>query len=660
MVIALVLAACTPERSTLVVQVPGDRREVFESFVRYTDHPGLSVAVEDGPGARVVLVEDEPGTAAYRVEEGNRVVTVHGSDVLGLQYGLADVLEQLGFRFLHPTHTVVPIALGPLSQVEPVDHVEPRVARRGLHLHTLHPIEAEKDLWEGLDGSEERAERIVDWVVKNRGNYLQWPMLDDLIRLPGLVPGWQERTRAVVDYAHAHGAEVGLGVQLFGSGNLQYAFDLVDRDELDPVEVADRLALLTPVGPDVISLSFGEFSGEDPQHFVDTGDEAVRLLHEAVPGSEVVTTIHLGNYEDLQVEWNGETINYYYLGAEIEGVTPWIHTTMFYDLYEDAGGAYEYDAFDDHRAFIEDHLAKGEPVGYHPESAYWVAFDDSVPNYLPIYQLTRFTDLRRLVDQGLQDHVLFSTGWEWGYWQTDQQVLRWTHTLPDDWTRSVAWTWAPWGDDGAELAAVQVELAELQHDQLLVKRLTPWLAGRDAIIDLGDNSLDIRSQPDRPQVNEILAMDEAGLAELDGVVAGLGELADRTQELADRAADLGGTDPWFEEARDGLEIDVERARFAEAILSGSLALARGEDPTGYLGAASSQIELAAAVVERRHGALHWTGPVERIVATSDTNSTVYHYGYLGKVTELCYWQRERILLQNAVTPDQIEPVPPCT
>ncbi|MCA9493826.1 MAG: hypothetical protein KC621_28040, partial [Myxococcales bacterium] len=630
MVIAVLLAGCIADRSTLVVQVPEEHLEVFESYVRHAGHPGLTVETGGGGGDRIVLVQDESGTDAYRIEEGGRQVTVHGSDVLGLEYGLADVFEQLGFRFFHPTHPVVPVALGPLSDVVGSGHVEPRMTkRRGLHLHTLHPIEAEMDLWEGIEGGDERARQIVDWIVMNRGNYVQWPMLDDILRFPGLAPAWQEHTAEIVSYAHAHGVEVGLGVQLFGSGNLQYAFDLVDDDELDPIEVRRRMDLLAPVHPDVISLSFGEFSGEDPQHFVDTGNEAVRIMHEAIEGSEVVTTIHVGNYEDLRIEWKGKEILYYFLGAELDDVTPWIHTVMFYDLYEDAGGAYLHDEFDEHRDFIEDALAQGRPVGYHPESAYWVAFDDSVPNYLPLYQRTRFLDLQRLEAQGLQDHVMFSSGWEWGYWQTDLQVLRWNHTLPDDWARSVAWLWKPWGDDGAELAAIQVELADLQHEKLIGDRLTAWLAGRDAIIDLGDNTLGILSQPDRPQVNEVLRMDETQLAELDGVVAGLTDLADRTEALADRAADLGGTDPWFEEARDGLAIDVLRARFAAAVLKGTVALARGQDPSDDLANANAQIASAQVVVDRRHQALHWTGG-DRIVAPSDENATIYRYGYLGK------------------------------
>jgi hypothetical protein len=69
---------------------------------------------------------------------------------------------------------------------------------------------------------------------------------------------------------------------------------------------------------------------------------------------------------------------------------------------EDAGGAYAHDTFDEHRAFLEENLAAGETVGYFPETAFWVAFDNSGPTYLPLYVRSRWTDLAAFRD--LEDH----------------------------------------------------------------------------------------------------------------------------------------------------------------------------------------------------------------------------------------------------------------
>ena len=193
---------------------------------------------------------------------------------------------------------------------------------------------------------------------------------------------------------------------------------------------------------------------------------------------------------------------------------------MYYDLYEDAGGAYLHEDFSEHRAFLEERIAAGQPVGYFPESAYWVAFDNPVPLYNPLYARARLLDLARL--PGLSDHVVFSSGWEWGYWQGDLASLRgaWgMYGLAEgekaepaaDAARTAAFfddMYAPLGEAGAALARAAAEVAEIQHRRLLLVRLAPWMAGRDAFMDAGDGQ-GVIAQPDRATEAEILAMDAA-------------------------------------------------------------------------------------------------------------------------------------------------------
>ena len=115
---------------------------------------------------------------------------------------------------------------------------------------------------------------------------------------------------------------------------------------------------------------------------------------------------------------------------------PELHTVMFYDLYEDAGGAYGHDDFAEHRAYLLDRIAAGQPAAYFPESAYWVAFDDSVQLYLPLYVRSRWLDLDRLAadpaahGKPLDEHLIFSSGWEWGYWLGDYAALRASYQRP--------------------------------------------------------------------------------------------------------------------------------------------------------------------------------------------------------------------------------------
>ncbi|MEQ1569177.1 MAG: hypothetical protein ABMA64_26310 [Myxococcota bacterium] len=652
------LAGCTDTSTRLTLHPEPDAAEVFTDFATFTGHPGLSVAVGEpvGRGRHVTLHTDPAlGPGAYRVRREGRGWRVDGGDLLGQQFGAADVLESAGFRWVHPSYTRFPVELDPREDGWG-DEVVPDVARNGLHLHTLHPIEGYYDLWEPSADGLDRARRVIDWVVKNRGNHLQWPMLDQVLRDSSSTGPWQEHTRAIVDYAHARGVTVGLGLQLFSGANVQHAFDL-GAETPDAVTIDARLAAVAPVGADEYDLSFGEFFGEEPAAFLAAADLAVERMRAASPGVDVATTIHVDG--DLRVTWQGEEMGYYFLAQFVDAL-PRVHTVMYYDLFEDAGGAYELDGFDEHRAFLLDALDAGEPVGYHPESAYWVAFDVSVPTYLPLYVRSRFVDLDQVAEHvaqtggaPLQDHVLFSSGWEWGYWLNDVTTLRMAHHRPEQWGDAIREVYSGWGDPGQALASATIALAELQHDALMGQRLAAYLAGRDAVIDLGDDVLDIHSQPDRPQLDEVGALSADARAALAQVVVDLDAMADATDALYDEIEPLGVDDPVFDEARDGFAIDALRARFVARIYAGALS----GDPTELAAADGLRAE-AAEVVARRHARLWWPGG-ERILQMEDANATLYQSGYLSKADTLCFWDRERTQLSNLLGGGS-EPVPPCT
>jgi hypothetical protein len=660
--LAWVLAGCTPDPT--VVTVFGPDEPALRDAVAMVGHPGLSFEAGDPRGrGRAIVLSDTPsvGPGAYRIEVDGRRIEVAGGDVLGMQFGLAVALEAMDVRFVHPSYTVFPTELG---EVEPEEvsagrTIAPETPRNGLQMHTLHPIEGTYDFWEPSEAGLERARRTIDWLVKNRGNHLQYPALDDILGPAGAA--WAEHTAAIVEYAHQRGITVSFGVQLFGSGNLQLAFDLVDGAEFDRTVVDQRLDVLAQVAPDGFDLSFGEFSGEDPEAFVETATAAVERMHAAVPGAEVSTVIHVGNYDDLQVEYLGEQLQYYFLAKHVDGAVPLVHSVMYYNLFEDAGGAYLHDEFDEHRAFLLERVRAGEPVGYFPESAYWVAFDNSVPTYLPLYIRSRFTDLARIREEGgqLQNHVLFSSGWEWGYWQNDVLTMRMAHRLPATWGDAVHDLFAPWGEDGQALADAVVALGDLQHEVLLVDRLAPYLAGRDALIDVGD-AVGILSQPDRPRVDQVLGLGAAERAQVDAAVAGLARMAEETEAIGAFIADVGTSEPVFDEVRDGMAVDALRARFVSDVYRSVRLLGDG-DPEGAeaaLVAAESGLEEARGVVSRRHGALWWAGG-DRLTAQEDANATIYQFGYLAKADSLCYWDRELARARNAVRGASAS-VPPCT
>ena len=627
---------------------------------------GVRIAVEGGLDcAECYEIEDLGGGEAY---------LVRGDAPLGVQYGLSAVFEGLGFRFAHPLDTHAPaIATGGTAGLDGALGVRHRPAvarRRGIHLHTLHPIEGYYAMWEPGEENLAVARRIVDWVVKNRGNYLQWVALDDILD-PAAAGPWREHTGAIIDYAHRRGIQVGVGLQLFGSGSLQYGFDLVD-DEEAPVrpQIEERFPVLSEgLDWDVYSLSFGEFFGEDPDAFIASVNEAYQVMAEVAPGAEMLATIHVGDTPEQRVTYMGEDMIYYFLVQFADPhIVPLVHTVMLYDLYEDAGGAYQHDDFAEHRATILERLADGRRVGYHPETAYWIAFDDSVPIYLPLYVRSRWLDLDRLAADAaslgvpeLDEHILFSSGWEWGYWQNDWASLRASYQRPERWQDLFEDLFAPF-PDGGELAALAIELTEVQHRALLEERLMPYLAGRDLYIDLGaDLDPPIVSQPDRVELDELAAMADAERADFAALVGtGLERLAADLAPLARRAARFAGADQRAaRELADGVMVTEARARFVRSLHAAALAHLSGDG--GARDAALADLESALAdaraVVARRHADLHDPNGA-RLLEGGQANVTLYQFGYLAQTDALCYWERELTLLDYFLAGTS-GPVPSC-
>ncbi len=636
--------------------------EVLGAYIEGLGHPDVVLADDhyDGPGTFVSFSTDLDGEGAYRIVEEGAGLVIHVSDVTGAQYGLTHLLEAKGFRFFHPHRTHVPASLsGSIDDILGVEF-RPDMARRGLHMHTLHPIEGLYDFWEPGEANLERAKQVVDWVVRNRGNHIQWVALDNITDSDRQREEWTAHTTEIIDYAHQRGVTTGLGVQLFGGANLQRAYDLNDASTIDAEQIRDRVEVLLAPGPDLLNLSFGEFSGEEPDVFIEAGNTATGIMKELDPDLDIPTVIHVGNYPELRIEYQGEEMLYYFLGAKLDHVTPWIHSVMYYNLFEDAGLAYLHEEFDEHRDYLLGALEAGDPVGYFPESAYWVAFDVNLPTYLPLYIRSRFTDMDRVraeVGAGaLQDHVLFSSGWEWGYWQNDVATLRMTYHTPADYRDEVRSWFLPWRSDGELLASAVIDAADVQHQALLVDRLAAYLAGRELVIDLGEQLDGIVSQPDRPQYVEIAAMRPAELDEMQIRVDGLAQLADDLFAIHATLVDIP-SDPFVDEVRQGLEVTALRARFAAEVNGSAVAFARGEDAHALYLAAAATLADARSPVDARHADMHWPGG-QRILASDDENDTLYQWGYLAKGAELCFWDRELVQLENLLDGTQ-QSVPTC-
>ena len=667
MLLALSLLACTSP-DALTVTVPADQEAAFTDFVAFLDWDDATLAVDDTPqprsrGLEIGVVLDQDCDECWLLEPvGRDDWLVHAGDSLGAQYGVAEVLEAHGFRFHHPFRGVRPASLDPVDIADAGTLRVPEVARRGLQLHTLHPVEGLFDAYMPSADGQERTARVVDWLVKNRGDHVQWLALYDIYD-PTAHAAWVDHSATLLDRAHDRGVTVGIGVQLYGAASLQHAYVLLDDvGTLDEQRAAIR-GRLEPVLRDdlpwdLVALSFGEFFDAEPEDFLASTQLAVDEMHALSPDLVVAGKVHVG--ADLVVEYQGEELPYYFLAQYVEGLTPWVHTVMYYNLFDDPGGSYGHEDYDAHRELLLDRIEAGEPVCYFPESAYWVAFDNSVPTYLPVYMRSRWEDLDGIEAAGvgaLPEQVLFSSGWEWGYWQTDVAVLRGSFHQPDHWADPIREELAV-HDQGSAVADVVQALGDAQYDVLVGERAAAWLAGVDAVIELGATQ-GIVAQPLRPSYAELHGWDAERLAD-DGVALEelLAELhAIHADALADYAAlGVGRDDPFLAEIEDGLAVDVQRAAFQQALVGAVLASARGEDPSARLDAAEAAYAAGQEVVARRHGALHYPEP--GLLLDEDNLPTLYTAGYLHHADTLCFWERERAQVRNLLLDEGLT-VPGC-
>ena len=350
LVLCLLVACGDNVRANITIVADPAFEPALTEFAALTPYRGLVVGRDPGFGFGIEVVADPalPVEGYQLASDGDRI-TVRARDVLGAQYGTAAALESMGFRFRHPTDPFVP-AVPEMGEVDTDVHA-PQIRVRGFQLHTLHPIEGYFAFWEPSPRATNDAHRIIDWVIKNRGNFLQWVALDDIIDDPARHAAWKTFTAELIDYAHARGVRVGINIQLFGQPNLQQAFDLSD-DTTGTVPIADEIAARLPlitdgVSFDVYDLSFGEFFNAEPAAFIASVNEVQAQLAVRAPNAEMHAVVHVG--AEQLVSYMGEDLLYYFLVKFAHpAIIPDVHTVMFYNLFEPAHGAYQHTDFAEH------------------------------------------------------------------------------------------------------------------------------------------------------------------------------------------------------------------------------------------------------------------------------------------------------------------------
>ena len=597
--------------------------------------------------------------------EGTRVLVV-ANDSQMLAAGAYALLEELGARFFHPLDEVVPALSQPYVPHGLDVTRAPAFATRGMQLHTLHPIEWMAPLQEPSDDHLAQAKKLVDWLVKTGQNYFHWVLLGTVD-----FASWKPHAQAIVDYAHSRGVRVGTNVQLWGGSSLQNNYVLVHSVTDWQTQMDAGLDQLMTVTWDDIDLSLGEFISADPQSVIDWLNHAVDHVLTAQPAMRINVQNHVGNYANLYVQYQGQTIYYYHLPQFADPrLGQVVHTLSLFDLYRD-WATYKHPDFH----FQHDYIMKELPsrrVGYTPESAYWISADDDVPLFLPEFLQARWNDIHGLVTETAQmglppveEHLMFSSGHEWNYWLTDYLAAKMLWEPNQPLSYFIDHYANVYGSCGADISQSVQSFTDLQTHYLFDERLLAYVQGENGTVDFG-YTLGFETHPKRIAFEDVLAMDSGDRASFTtNIVTELEAFAAATLPIENAVAARcrgmdGGASTFCDELWDGIEIDRLRASQSAALYRSILDKATGGDGKTDLARAKSFTSLGLKVIARREP--HYRFPLQGLVGTY-SNPTSFAFGYLLPTHALCYWTRQEIQVETLLdtgTPASIGTLPSCT
>jgi hypothetical protein len=629
---------------------------------------------------------------------------------LGTGFGAYALLEELGFGFLHPLEPTLPSTLRiprePLALSE-----RPHWKVRGLQLHTMHPLELTDVLngW-GKTGPEDEAgframlpewERFLEWMLANRQNRVHWLLLhaeswadfsDGPVRLA--------RLRELVDLAHARGLLVGVDVPI--ALEQQHAFRLLRHQgtvESETAEIRQRVDWLMGAGFDYLATEagFSEFTHPTAERMLAWMNELARHLDEAHGGKQAIIKIHCSQEQTADPYTDPRTggpLNFNFLPTHADprlGVMP--HTVQHYSL-DDPAPTYSNTDFGYIREYLQYETGK-RPVIWHPETAYWVSFDIDVPLFLPVYAERRVHDLRLLGHderagrmggatghEQIDGQIIFSSGWEWGYWLNDVVTARaaWNPRLDaaDD-EAALRLLLRPvsrsLGTRGDEVVDVLVRMMGRQRELLIEGRVNgrppadiqmrngqAYLQGWDTWDDVGNLG---RTFGVGPQMQT--QPDKLGLVNMRNPLhGGPGYSKEIEPLLREMRFTLGNLADELEALRDVLPPSAH-ALHAELAASAQITALRAQQVhglydyvDGYIGgpAEERQARLASArqaldealtVVQERER--HYRVDADRIAGWRN-GPTAYEFGYLWTARTLHYWWRDEGKAVEA-------PVSPC-
>jgi len=568
----------------------------------------------------------------------------------GVAAGLYGLLqERLGVRFIHPRQTLLPNhRRWPLAARFSFSGT-PRFPYTGFHLHTLHPMELTEQLHDpARPGAFEEVAAYLDWLACNGQNTFQFFLLRDVDR-----ETWIPHARRIIAYAHSRG--IRCGVELSLAMLQQQAFQAITL--LRPLpsykrQVENTLAWLFQAPWDFITLE--------------------SMLGEHLPLVGRLLPTPQRHLEQLVVQQYKRPLLYAtHVITEAEGQvrrplcsasSMLIHTVMCWSATELNAPVY---GNRNQRFMLEAARAehRRRPIWYWPESSYWVGFDTPVPLLLLPYLDSRWQDVQTMAGLGLQGHLTFSTGWEWGYWLMDWSIARWSWNYRFNGRRQPTAPLSPLNDllSDPDLQRLWQQALQLQNRYLKDRELLRYLAASTPFAELPP-PFDLPFQPTPPfryrwlqrtatadEAQQVISGPVADLEEYAGKMTAVTDrLANRINQLQRRNSLTAAQSSLADELITGLLVTALRADH-RALTLRALAVGR-RDLLGGVMAEEQYLKQAKAIRQQalilvQDQETHYRYPAE-LLARTRSSLTAYPFGYLYPASVLFFWEREEQQVQQ--------------
>jgi hypothetical protein len=332
---------------------------------------------------------------------------------------------------------------------------------------------------------------------------------------------------------------------------------------------------------------------------------------------------------------------------------------MFYSIDEPRAPAYGNINFH-HMLELAGQESKHHETWYWPESAYWVAFDNSVPLLLLPYLDARWSDMKTMKKIGVDNHLTFSSGWEWGYWLVDWSIARWS------------WNYIENGSvQKTSPLSVLEDLFPDTRMRLLFQRALAlqdyYLKGRGLIgfMSALDPSAELPwpfnkpFQP-RPAFSNLWLLykandEEAGsitasvISELEAYARDVHAVAEglelETERIYPGKKTVSPDIPLIaRELTRALEVTALRAQHRSLTIQALLAQRKGHWWLPATNEAESLLRQAARIRLKALELVHLQEKIYRypvnLIARQRKDFTAYHFGYLYPASDLFFWHRE--------------------